>query len=71
LDSTFLVHFVSGRIDGFYADPKDDATGAATNLERGIASLFQFQTENDPILESDVTGDCSATYVTGTELVKF
>ena len=66
----FLVHFAAGKISSFHIG--GDVSAGVANLCRGVASVFQYQSDAGEGIESDVTGDCLARYITGAmgELLK-
>ena len=61
--TVFFINFDTGKIASLYVS--GDITVAAANLCRGIASLFQYQSASDEVVESDATGDCIARYIAG------
>ena len=70
LSSAFAVHYSpEGKIEAFYGG--EDVTAATSNLNRGIASIFQYPSgmaePKMTTVESDVTGDCSVAYIQGEE----
>ncbi|XP_026470483.1 microsomal triglyceride transfer protein large subunit-like [Ctenocephalides felis] len=61
-NKVFYVTWSNGKIEHMYVDP--DEPLSMINFKRGLVSLFQFQLLDGDHMESDVSGDCLASYTT-------
>ena len=55
-----LVVWENGKIQGIFTDPNENVS--ASNLKRGLASLFQYSTFDGETQERDASGLCNVVY---------
>ncbi|XP_063244373.1 microsomal triacylglycerol transfer protein isoform X2 [Bacillus rossius redtenbacheri] len=58
----FLAHWRGGRLEHVYLAQGEPPSLA--NLKKGVAGLFQFQTQDTELTEKDASGKCEVTYKT-------
>ncbi|XP_059097038.1 microsomal triacylglycerol transfer protein-like isoform X1 [Tigriopus californicus] len=61
LSSTFYIQISYGKIQGFYTSR--DTPVNSMNFQRGVASLFQYQTGHWQGSEQDASGNCQVKYI--------
>ncbi|BES87826.1 transfer protein [Nesidiocoris tenuis] len=56
----FIIEIVNGKVNGIFVSKSEPIS--MSNLKKGIASVFQFQSISINVNETDVSGECETEY---------
>ncbi|KAJ6657769.1 hypothetical protein lerEdw1_001956 [Lerista edwardsae] len=60
LQRPLFIHWNNGKVEAIYEEQAGQPL--MMELKRGLASLFQFQTQSGTVTEDDISGTCQVTY---------